>query len=120
MQIIARHHVRFTDDDVIFRESAIVTVAVGLLFLAASGALFGAFYAGEVHWLVALPNCALLLLFALSSGRIARKASGPDGWLLACNGQRLLVKLRSHLNTRSPAADPHVLMLALSEVAAVR
>ena len=107
MQILHPAQIQFTADDVVFRESAVTKVIAILLFLAATAAICAAWYLGKLPWFVPLFSAPFLLLFAWLSALTLRKVFRPENWLLACNGQRLLLKFRSYLNSHFPATDPH-------------
>jgi hypothetical protein len=44
----------------------------------------------------------------------------PTNWLLAIGPDRVLIKIRSYLNTRLPADDPQVVSLSFSEIEAAQ
>ena len=49
-----------------------------------------------------------------------RRAHSPANWLLACDGRRVMINIRSYLNVAFPAGVPHMLEILPAEVGAVR
>lgn len=119
MRILPSDRVAHASGDVVFRQSAQApfVAAVGSL-LAALGVLAAA--GREIlPWLVAVAAASFLVLFSGLSAATLRRALSAENWLLACDGRRLLVRLRSYLNASLPEIPP-VLELPLAELEAVR
>ena len=117
MRFVPSEHVRFTPGDVIFRQSVRTPLVATLLLLLAAAGVSLAGITGRLPAVVAGLGGGSLLLF---SAVMLRRARSPANWLLACDGRRVLIKLRSYLNTAFPAEVPHVLEMPLSDVEAVR
>jgi hypothetical protein len=120
MRFVPSAHVQFAPGDVIFRQSVRALLAATLLLLLAASGVSLAGITGRLPVVVAGLGGGSLLLFSALSAVMLRRARSPANWLLACNGRRVLIKLRSYLNTAFPAAIPHVLEVPLSDVEAVR
>ncbi len=120
MRFVPSERVRFTPGDVIFRQSVRAPLAATLLLLLAAAGVFFAAIAGRLPAVVAGLGGGSLLLFSAFSALILRRARSPANWLLVCDGHRVLIKLRSYLNTAFPTEIPHVLEMPLSDVEAVR
>jgi hypothetical protein len=120
MRFVPSAHVQFAPGDVIFRQSVRALLAATLLLLLAASGVSLAGITGRLPVVVAGLGGGSLLLFSALSAVMLRRARSPANWLLACNGRRVLIKLRSYLNTAFPAEIPHVLEVPLSDVEAVR
>ncbi len=120
MRFVPSERVRFTPGDVIFRQSVRAPLAATLLLLLAAAGVFLAAIAGRLPAVVAGLGGGSLLLFSAFSALILRRARSSANWLLVCDGHRVLIKLRSYLNTAFPTEIPHVLEMPLSDVEAVR
>ena len=120
MRFVPSEGVRFTPGDVIFRQSVRAPLVATLLLLLAAAGVFLAGIAGRLPAVVAVLGGSSLLLFCAFSAVMLRRARSPANWLLACDGHRVLIKLRSYLNTAFPTEIPHVLEMPLSDVEAVR
>jgi hypothetical protein len=120
MRFVPSAHVQFAPGDVIFRQSVRALLAATLLLLLAASGVSLAGITGRLPVVVAGLGGGSLLLFSALSAVMLRRARSPANWLLACNGRRVLIKLRSYLNAAFPAEIPHVLEVPLSDVEAVR
>jgi hypothetical protein len=120
MRFVPPERIQFTPSDVLFRQAVRTPLVATLLSLLAVAGIFLAGIAGRLPAAVAGLGGGSLLLFSAVSAVMLRRACSPANWLLACDGRRVLIKLRSYLNTAFPAEIPHVLEIPLAEVEAVR
>jgi hypothetical protein len=120
MRFVPSAHVQFAPGDVIFRQSVRTPLVATLLLLLAAAGVFLAGITGRLPAVVAGLGGGSLLLFSAVSAVMLRRARSPANWLLACDGRRVLIKLRSYLNAAFPAEVPHVLEIPMAEVEAVR
>lgn len=120
MRMLRLDEVRFGPDDVVFKENPMQAFLFTGGF--AAGALLFLFLwiKGDVDAFLGIMMIAFFGGFAWYMGNVARKAARPANWLMAVNGQRVLVKFRSYLNTMHPETDPQVLEIALDEIASVQ
>jgi hypothetical protein len=120
MRFVPSEDVRFTPGDVIFRQSVRAPLAATLLLLLAAAGVFLAGITGRLPAVAAGLGGGSLLLFSAFSAVMLRRARSQANWLMACDGRRVLIKLRSYLNTALPAEVPHVLEMPLSDVEGAR
>ena len=120
MRFVPSEHVRFTPADVIFRQSVRAPLAATLLLLLAAAGVFLVGITGRLPAVVSGLGGSSLVLFSAVSAVMLRRARSPANWLLACDGRRVLIKLRSYLNTAFPAEIPHVLEMQLADVESVQ
>lgn len=120
MRFLSLEKPPFTPEDTIFRQPASSPLIATLLLLGAAVGVFVAGNADKLPGLIVALGGGALLLFSGVSAVMLRRALSPENWLLACNGRRALIKIRSHLNVNFPSEVPHVLEVPLSEVEAVR
>jgi hypothetical protein len=106
--------------DRVFRQSARTAGVATAAFGAAAAVVVAAGWRGLVPMFVAAVSAAVLLVFMLIAGLTWRRSLAPSNWLMFTDGQRLLVKLRSYLNTDLPADRPCIVELRAADVAAFR
>jgi hypothetical protein len=118
MKILPSSDVRLESDDVVFRQSfwPALTATVGFLLATALLLLSGS--RGLLPLSLAGIGSIGLLLFGAVAAASLRRALAPPNWLIALNGRRILLNVRSYLNANFPADLPHVLELPLVEVEA--
>lgn len=100
------------------RQSRVVTAIMAAVFVAIAGAAvlapYVAFDAEERPGLALAASWWIgswMAMFAYFYLRHARGARGADGWVLRAEGDRLLINLRSHLNTHFDPQAPAVLVV---------
>jgi hypothetical protein len=106
--------------DSVFRQSPVSGVLAGVCFLVAGGAAAAAGRAGLLPGVVAVLSSGTLLIFALIAGVIAWRSFGSQNWLLATDGHRLLIRLRSYLNPEFPTDLSCILELRPEDVTGFR
>ena len=106
--------------DTVFRQSSTHGLLASGSFIAAAVVFAIAGIAGVIPWPLAGFTIAVLSCFALVAGVMVSRSSRPDHWLLAADGQRLLINLRSYLNTAFPVSEPCVVELGKTDVLGFR
>jgi len=106
--------------DKVFRQSSVSGVLPGVCFLLAGGAAAAAGRAGLLPGAAAVLSSGTLLIFALIASVIAWRGFGSQNWLLATDGHKLLIKLRSYLNPEFPTDLPCILELRPEDVTGFR
>jgi hypothetical protein len=76
--------------------------------------------AGLLPAVAAVLSSGTLLIFALIAGVIAWRGFGSQNWLLATDGHRLLIRLRSYLNPEFPTDLACILELRPEDVTGFR
>lgn len=120
MNILSLDDVRMRRDATVFRQSVRAGLVASAGFVAASAGVAAAGLAGYLPWFLAGVIIGVLLAFALLSGLLAWRSAHPHNWLLALDGDRLLINLRSYLNVRFPTTEPCVIELSHGQIAGVR
>lgn len=95
-----------------------LAVSAGLIYFATRGGYNSpAVYLPPflLYWTGGVIGCVSMLLLVY-----ARAALRSSNWLLKSNPERLLIKIRSHLNDHFPQEDPVIISLANSEVTWIR
>lgn len=106
-------------DAVRFRQSsrpALLAAAASVLALLA---LRLAAAGNILPWPLAALAAGFVALFLLLTLTTLYRALAPDSWLLACDGERVLLRTRSYLNRRADDPDS-VIEIPLSDLEAVR
>jgi hypothetical protein len=106
--------------DNVFRQSSTHGLLALGSFAAAAVVVAIAGMTGVIPWPLAGFTMAVLACFALVAGMMASRSSSRDNWLLAADDRRLLINLRSYLNTAFPVAEPCVVELGKSDVLGFR
>ena len=120
MQLLTLRQASLRSTDTVFRHAWGGGLAVTLITGGGAAGLFLAGASGEVPWwLPAIPGMLLLLMAALF-GVTTYRAMLSTAWLLAADGTRVLIKLRSYLNHHFPPDDPQVLELSGDDIMAAR
>lgn len=120
MRVIRSTNARFSRGDAVFRQSARApAIGVIVLLLSVIGVALAGFAGGLPVPIAGLMGF-LLLVFGIFSAVMLRRARSPGNWILACDENRALVKLRSYLNAGFPPDIPHILELPLARVESAR
>lgn len=106
--------------DAVFRQSAGHGVLACVTFIAAAAVAAVAAKAGFIPWPIAGLTMAVLACFAVVAGIMAWRSSRPGNWLLAIDGDRVLINLRSYMNSAFPATEPCVVELGRSDILGFR
>jgi hypothetical protein len=106
--------------DKVFRQSPVTGVLAAVCFLLAGGAAAAAGRAGILPGFAAVLSSGTLLIFALVASVIAWRGFGSQNWLLATDGHRLLIRLRSYLNPEFPTDLSCILELRPEDVSGFR
>lgn len=120
VKLLSLDDVRMRGDATVFRQSRRAGLLVSACLVAASAGVAAAGRAGHLPWILAGVSIGVLLGFALTSGWMTWRSASPHNWLLALDGDRLLINLRSYLNARFPTTEPCVVELRHGDVAGVR
>lgn len=119
MRLLPEDEVRFSVDDMVFRESTISRLALVLVLVGIIVGASVAFAQGSLPWGPYLVIACGTGFFAIVFGYTLLRTFSAANWLLAANPRRMLIRLRSYLH-RTPVGEAGVLELPFSEVAAVR
>ena len=117
MTLLTLQDAGLTNLDVRFRQSPIVQLIAFVLFFCLGIGAGCWYWFGELPLARALLSGGSILVVSLLFFANFRKALSPANWILAVGPGRVLVKFRSYLNARFPAADPQVVLLDPSEIA---
>lgn len=120
VNLLSLDDVRMQTDATVFRQSTRTGLLASACFLAGSAGVAAAAMAGHLPWVVAGVIIGVLLGFASLAGLLTWRSSNPHNWLLALDGDRVLINLRSYLNGRFPTTEPCVVELAQRDVTGVR
>jgi hypothetical protein len=120
MKLVRSDQVALGPADTVFRDSSRIPLVVAVLLIAVAGAMFEWANRGGIPWALAAMSGGLVLLMSLGFATQARRARTPDNWLLAADGRRILIKLRSHMQDRLPAGQADTIEVPLGEVESVR
>lgn len=101
MRILKSNQVAMGHADRVFRHSSVRDVFAVIATLGVGAAIGAATWFGPLPLWVAGVAVAFLTLFGLIAFRTYSRSTSGENWLLASDGSRLLIKLRSHLNTET-------------------
>lgn len=120
MEFLKINQIRFTKSDLIFRESCVGRF-VAVFGIAAIMA--GAYYA---YTMATIPKFIMLWiifwmgLFLCMFLSALKKSFKSSNWLMAYNGERILVKFRSYLNNHFSDDDIQIFSIPCCEIQSVR
>lgn len=104
MNLLRLDQVDIGASDTVFRQSPTHGMLALGSFAAAAVVVAIAGMAGVTPWPLAGFTIAVLACFALAAGIMVSRSTMPHNWLLAVDGRRLLVNMRSYMNRTFP--DP--------------
>ena len=119
MKLSRLQDVEFSDDEKVFKESALRQ----LIF----ATFLGTLSLGIYHWhKFGLPlifvyfSGGSLLVFAIFVFNIFIKTLSADNWLIRINHEKIVIKFRSFLNRHLPDTDKQIVSIPLNEIKEVR
>lgn len=120
MRLLRLDEAELRHTDAVFRSSPVPGFLTALVLGGFGAGLLLAAAADALPWIAAtlfgIPSLLISWPFAVS----AYRATLPTGWTVAVGTDRVLVKLRSHLNLHFPADDAQVVELRADEIESVR
>lgn len=120
MELLKIADVLFNKRDVIFKQSRLNLAVACVGFMAMMG---GAYYLNTID---RIPKFIMIWvmfwfgLFFLLAFSMLKKSLRASNWLMAYNGERLLIKFRSYLNTHFSDNDIQVVSMSKTEIESVR
>jgi hypothetical protein len=106
--------------DRVFRHSSARDVLAVIAILCVGAAIVASTWFGPLPLLVAGAALSFVTLFGFLAFRTYRRSTSSENWLLASDGTRLLIKLRSHLNTETAEDRYSVVEMTASDLAGFR
>lgn len=120
MKIITSDSVAVDHADCVFRHSSARDGLAVITTLLAAAAVSGAAWVGALPVPVAVFALVFIVLFGVVALRTYRRTKSTENWLLAINGSRVQVKLRSHLNADTAKDAARVVELEASDLVGLR
>lgn len=120
MRILKSDQIAMDQAHRVFRHSSARDVFAVIAILSAGAAIAAATWFGLLPFLVAAAALAFLTLFGYIAFRTYSRSVSSENWLLASDGKRLLIKLRSHLNAETTEDRYSVVEMTVSDLAGFR
>ena len=120
LRILKSDAVAIGHADRVFRHSSARDALAAMVTLVAGAAIGAAAWFGPLSWWVAGIALSFVALFGVIAFRTYSRSASPGNWLLASDGSRLLIKLRSHLNTETAEDRSAVVEMTASDLVGFR
>lgn len=120
MQLLRISDVSFNKRDVVFRQSKLSLIAVCAVVLALMGGAYHLYAVEKLPKFMMIWIVFWLGIFFLMTFSALKKALKKSNWLMAFDGERLLLKFRSYLNTHFSDDDIQLVSISKSEIESVR